>query len=315
MVPNFQGLGDFLNNAYKGYQMASLPEQQKADKQAQDLKNQLVTAQTQSAVLKNKYTPQKMQDEQQLNAARLKNFDAQTNLANAQTSAVGQPTGQMAQLFALQSRYPQGSAQWNQINDVITKLGQGQAPTTISYDENGRPIVSVGGSGGGRRGAGGLGLDANGNVISMPTTATQTNLQGRITGEQIATPFVNDLVKKLPQFQTLTGKAKLGGERFANLLGANFKGPSDAAAGAMDVTNAAEGLIKAAGLYGAHANLDTMMKVLQPVSGESADRYKDRIANYMDIVLGNTGKAQSSLTGFQVSGQSSKQNNDPLGIL
>lgn len=180
-----------------------------------------------------------------------------------------------------------------------TQLTNGSNGIQVSTDEQGRPIVKIGGASSGR-GQGGLGMDADGNLISLPTTATQTNLQQRSIGEQVAQPFLQDITKNLPQFQNIGKQGLTAAEGVLNKFGADFDAPSQKAKGEAAITLASEGLLKSFGLYGAHANIEEIKNTLQPKSGESVAGYKRRIIDYANTTIKNAQGATKNLAGIKV---------------
>lgn len=198
------------------------------------------------------------------------------------------------------TQYPSGK-----VTSSATPLTEGGNGTTVSYDDNGKPIIQIGGKR--RSGSGGLALDGDGNVISMPTNTTQTNLQQRSIGEQVAQPFLKDITSNLPQFQNIGKRGLTNAEGVLNQFGADFDAPSQKAKGEAAITLASEGLLKSFGLFGAHANLEEVKNTLQPKSGESVDGYKRRIVDYADTTISNAQKATKNLAGIKI-GQDGSDN-------
>lgn len=188
------------------------------------------------------------------------------------------------------------------ITTTTTPVTSGSNGIQVSTDDQGRPIVKIGGSASGNRSGGGLARDADGNLISMPTQATQTNLQQRSIGEQVAQPFLKDITDNLPQFQNIGKRGLTAAEGVLNQFGADFDAPSQKAKGEAAITLASEGLLKSFGLYGAHANIEEIKNTLQPKRGESVEGYKRRIIDYADTTIKNAQGATKNLAGIKVGG-------------
>lgn len=186
------------------------------------------------------------------------------------------------------------------ITTTTTPVSNGSNGIITSYDDQGRPVIKIGGSASGSRGQGGLSTDADGNLISNPTTTTQTNLQQRDIGKDVAVPYLNELADNLPQFQNVGKRALTAGEGLLNNLGANFSAPSQKATGEAAITLASEGLLKAFGLYGAHANIEEVKATLRPQWGESKKGYEKRIQNYKADTINNAVAQKEKLAGIKV---------------
>lgn len=181
-----------------------------------------------------------------------------------------------------------------------TPLTDGSNGIQVSTDDQGRPIVKIGGSASGNRSGGGLATDAYGNLISNPTTTTQTNLQQRDIGKDVAVPYLDELANNLPQFQNLGKRGLTAAEGVLNNFGADFKAPSEKATGESAITLASEGLLKAFGLYGAHANIEEVKATLRPQWGESKKGYEKRIQAYKADTINNAIAQKEKLAGIKV---------------
>lgn len=168
-----------------------------------------------------------------------------------------------------------------------------------------------------RSGAGGTYTDpSTGQTISTPTNANTTQNQRSIQALQRVTPLVQDLSKKMSQFQTLPAKGKLTYERLGNLFGGNNELPNQYAQGRQDLELAPESLLKAYGLNVTDKSLETMRKAVEPVVGESQKGYQNRISRTLGLLQENEEQAKSAQSGgYDVTpGQGQPQQQQSQGL-
>lgn len=119
---------------------------------------------------------------------------------------------------------------------------------------------------------------ATGQYVSSPTLATTTTAQSALAGAQRVTPLIDNMIKELPQFQGLKGKAKLGAAKVGNYLGLEDSDlPSQEAKGLADLALSAEGMVKAWGIRPTDKTLETMKQAVIPLEGETGRGYKERL--------------------------------------
>lgn len=165
------------------------------------------------------------------------------------------------------------------------------------YGPNGELLVSQGGPqqavgnffknpmmGSYRTGAGGTYINPqSGEAISTDTTPMATMDQSAISAVQRVMPQINNIIQKLPQFQSgwknlLTNAQGLGNR----WLGGNFKGPSERASGFASLDTAPEALLKAYGLRPSEHALKLMRKTIEPSPGETPQGYRSRIIDTLN---------------------------------
>lgn len=128
-------------------------------------------------------------------------------------------------------------------------------------------------------GAGGTYIDpTTGAITSTDTGAQTTRDQRTVAGLQNAQQYLRNVVQKMPQFVTGWQKVGLEGSGFANnWLGANYKSPSDYAGAEASLKSAAEGILNGFQLNSTGENVQTVIGIMKPVSGESSQYYQQRV--------------------------------------
>lgn len=235
-----------------------------------------------------KYRPQFYKEE-------LEQAPIKRKLMEAQTAAALRPkpiAGKISQLEQLRDRFEPGSKDYIKYDTALSNALAGQNGITV-YDPQGNPMVQIGGGSTGKGGAGGIYQSPTGKQYQTPTKATQTNLQQRIVGQELVEPYVQNMIKNLPQFQSNWTKAKSSLEGFANRnLGTNFDLPSKLQEGMASKGLAAEGMLKEFGLNATGKNLQRMEAILTPGEDESAEGYANRATRQAMNFLQTKLKAQ-----------------------
>lgn len=126
---------------------------------------------------------------------------------------------------------------------------------------------------------------ATGQYTAVPTRANQTKNLNAMAGAQNVSQYLDTVMDKLPQFQTLGSKIKVGAEKAANLLGANFQGPSDLAEGEAAITQSAEGFLNTFGLNSTNENMRKVEKIFTPQLGESGKGFRARAHRQLNDLL------------------------------
>lgn len=208
-------------------------------------------------------------------------------------------SGETGQLIQLLNTLPSDSPYRKQVEQILSNKAAGTSGTTV-FGENGQPLVQIGGTKGGKGSSGG-GVYLNqqtGEVTSLPTGSTATNLQGRIIGAENVEPFINEIVEKLPQFQSLPKRGQTYAQGLSNsLLGTNYIAPSELAGGEAAIKEASEGMIKSFGLNATGANRQAMEDILRPRFGESPSGYKNRVNGQLERFVENKELAKRTLRG------------------
>lgn len=289
-VPNVDPFG----NVMRGYQLSQLPSKLKAERQQ-------AQANLQKTQLENQqYIP--------LTNSEIAQRQAQTGLTNQQSSWYGRLTG---------SEIAKNQAE-------AAKAGQADNGITVGVDANGNPIVQIGGSSkGGARSGGRLGVDEYGNVTSELTPGNKGAVQKRVIGEQVMQPFIEDLVKNMPQFQT--GQRQLqssvsglfnqvgAGEWLdkqgaAKSLGLDSTLPSQKATADASLTTTVDGMLNALNFKATDQQTKSIESIMAPKRGESAKGYRDRITRFSQQLAQNSAEAQKFNatgvpTGININGQ------------
>lgn len=307
---NTYNFGDPLGAFAQGYQAITLPEKLKQQQEAQNMKNALLKQQVQTQPQmddeklkalqqQNQYYPQQQQ-------AKIALLKAQQQAANAPK----EPSGEYYGLIKYYETLPPGPEK-DMVKQRLDKLAALNQGTTV-YGPDGKPIASVGGS----VKPGSIGVDANGNPISKPTTAVDTKLQQSVIGMNNVLPYFDTIVKDLSQFQTGPEKAQLGYEKFANQwLGGNYEGPSIEAEGLASVNSAAEGLMRAFGLNATNESLNKMAEIMSPHKGESPEQYKKRAGKQAVDFLNIQKRAQAAQQGIPLTQNNSQNNSEKTYII
>lgn len=327
-VPNAGGWSNIISNAQKGYMLSQLPAQMKMQKALQQ-------AQLQKSQQEAYYYPQQQESQLRLQGAQTQGAELQNQyypqLTQAQLDQSAAQTGLLGQQSAMYKPLTQSQIALNQAQ--AAKAGQGDNGITIGTDENGKPIIQIGGSGGGAssRNGGRLGTDDKGNITSELTQGNKTAIQNRKIGEDVVEPFINQIVDNLPQFQTETKKAQSAVSGAANRvglagfidknpltqkLGLSSTLPSQKATGEAAVITSTDGLIKALGLRPTDQQTAGIQKIMAPRAGESAEGYKTRVKAFWSTLQNNTSNAQKMLatginTGVNLNGPQAQPQQAP----
>jgi hypothetical protein len=269
------GLGgiDLAGSIRSGLQNAN--SIQEARYKPQNLQQELYAKQLANTIneAKAKYAPQ--QEE-----ANVNNKLASTDYYKALSQQALRPKpigGKISQLEQLRDRFPKGSQQYILYDTALQNALSGQQGITV-YDPQGNPMVQIGGSSGSKGSKGGqLYQNKEGDQYISPTGAVQTNLQQRIIGQKIVEPYIQNMIKTLPQFQSGWTQGLSNAEGIANRwLGTNFDLPSQLQEGKASRGVAAEGMLKEFGLNATGRNLVRMEEILTPGKDESVEGYKER---------------------------------------
>jgi hypothetical protein len=298
------GFGDLGKRISQGFKLAYEPRNLSEDLLSKMLENKINKPRAEHAEeitmadLANKYANTGATNSNTgLDSLRGKLMKAQINKANRPEAL----SGETAQLFALRNQYAPGTKEYDQVNRIIELKGSGTNGTSVSFDENGQPLVQIGGRGG--RGLAGSTIQnpETGDTYSIPTGSTATNLQGRVIGSEQAAPYIERVISELPQFQGGVAQGKLFGESLSNaLLGTHFKGPSKYALGHSAVKEASEGMVKAFGLNATGGNRQAMEDILKPQWGEDSEGYRNRVMQQASAYAENSNKAKGSLRGIKI---------------
>lgn len=232
----------------------------------------------------------------QLLQSELESAPFKQQLLQAQAQAAMRPkpiAGKISQLEQLRDRFAPGSDQYKLYDTAFRNALAGQQGITV-FDPQGNPMVQIGGSSGGKAGAGGIYQSPTGTQYQTPTKAAQTNLQQRIVGQELVEPYIQNMIKTLPQFQSAWTRGQSSTEGFANRwLGTNFKLPSELQEGIASKGLAAEGMLKEFGLNATGKNLQRMESILTPGKDESTEGYKERASRQAMQFLQTKLKAQA----------------------
>lgn len=234
-----------------------------------------------SAVLGNKIKATQEKYAEPMNQMKMKLLQAQTQRAlRPAQPALNNLEKAMAGYERVKQAYGANSPEAEMAKSYVNRIAQGSNGINIMTDpETGQQMISIGGSARGGRG-GGLFQTESGEILSKPSNTTQSNLEQRIVGTETVAPYLQEVMEKLPQFQSLTSKAKNIAEGASNLVfGTNYKGPSEFAAGRAAIKKASEGMLKQFGLNSTGANRQAMEDILTPALGESDKGYKERVRN------------------------------------
>ncbi len=242
--------------------------------------------------LQNKMNAPKAAGAQQMFDTELGYKQALTNQANRPAAT----TGEIPLLFQLRNSLPAG-ADRDRVERIIDQKARGSNGTTVFDPQTGNPLVQIGGMGG-KSGGGTFANPLTGEITSQPTGATASNLQGRIVGTEAVKPYLEEIIKTLPQFQNAGTAATLYGQKLANSLGGqNFSLPSEQASGKAAIKEASEGMIKSFGLNATGANRQAMEDILKPHFGESPQGYAERVQKQASAYANNQELAKQALRG------------------
>jgi hypothetical protein len=198
----------------------------------------------------------------------------------------------------IKQQFGENSPEAKAADAYVQKISQGSGGISVGVDpDTGMPLVQIGG---GARGQGNNGSKLfqteSGEVLSQPTGASATNLQGRVTGAETVKPYIEEIIKTLPQFQELQNLGKTYAKGLSNaVFKTNYKEPSELASGKAALKEASEGLIKTFGLNATGANRVAMEDILAPHFGESAQGYTERVTNQLEAFMKNKKYAEKSL--------------------
>lgn len=249
---------------------------------------------------------------QKLLQAELESIPYKQKLLQAKAQAALRPkpiAGKISQLEQLRDRFAPGSEQYQLYDTALRNALAGQQGITV-FDPQGNPMVQIGGSAGAKgNGAGTIYQSPTGEQYQTPTKAVQTNLQQRIVGQKIVEPYIQNMIKTLPQFQSGWTKGLAGAEGIANRwLRTNFDLPSQLQEGMASKGLAAEGMLREFGLNATGKNLERMEAILTPGKDESDEGYRNRATRQAIQFLQTTKESQElSRSGIPV-----KENNEPM---
>lgn len=172
-----------------------------------------------------------------------------------------------------------------------------------------------------KSGAGGTYTDPTTGQQFTTDTSKNTSLDQQTIGAiQRVQPLLKDLTDNLSPFQTLSGQGKLQSEKLGNyLFGMNNKAPSMYATGQSALQTAPESLLKAWGLNVTNESQEAMRKSVQPIFGESAQGYTQRVLHTLMQLQENQRQAKNRLksgTNLDAAGQQAVpqiQETKPLG--
>lgn len=117
-----------------------------------------------------------------------------------------------------------------------------------------------------------------GEAISYGTTPMVTSDQTAIAAVDRVMPQLNNLIDKLPQFQSGWKNLKTHAEGLSNRwLGTQYPAPSERAEGLAQLASVPESLLKAYGLRPSEYALKVMRETVAPHTGESPEGYRQRI--------------------------------------
>ncbi|OGO93509.1 MAG: hypothetical protein A3F10_05655 [Coxiella sp. RIFCSPHIGHO2_12_FULL_42_15] len=122
-----------------------------------------------------------------------------------------------------------------------------------------------------------------GQAISTDTTPMTTSDQTAVSAVQRVTPQINNIMQKLPQFQSGWKNLSTNLQGVSNRwLGSHFSAPSERASGLASLETAPEALLKAYGLRPSEYALHVMKKTIEPHPGETGDGYRQRILDTLN---------------------------------
>jgi hypothetical protein len=147
-----------------------------------------------------------------------------------------------------------------------------------------------------------------GEIISTNTNKMATTDQTTIAAIDRVNPQINRILKTLPQFQKASRQGQAYAAGLANtFFGADYKLPSELAAGHAALESAPEALLKAFGLNTTDQALTMMRKTVEPAKGESANGYKERVLEQLKEIKMFQDQSKNRLA----NGISLKTSNDP----
>lgn len=173
--------------------------------------------------------------------------------------------------------YGQDSKEAQDAAKNIENVLAGKNGITVIDPVTGNPMVQIGGSSGGRSGGGKTFQTQEGEILQQPTQQILSQLQNRVVGERLVKPYIESIVKTLPQFQSKWTQAEEFGSGIINKwFGGDIDLPSQLAEGKASLGLAAEGMLRQFGLNATGHNLKRMEQILTPGENESKDGYKRR---------------------------------------
>lgn len=281
-------LGNLIPNFATGLQAGAMPQRIRDEAQARALANAInqVRARYAEPMAQGALSLQQAQIQKALRAP------------NPQLSALEKALEGAARI---KERYGADSSEAKLAQAYANRIAQGSNGVSMTIDpQTGQPIVQVGGQSG-RGGSGGLQQIGN-DIFVKPTIAAQTRQFNRIAGSETVEPYIENIIDKLPEFQTAKGRSKLKLAGLSNyLLGTDFDAPSRYASGMASISEAAEGLLNEFGLNATGENVSRMEHILTPQQGESKEGYKRRVKEQAARYLNNKRVAQNALSrGFKI---------------
>lgn len=221
-----------------------------------------------------KYAPQMHSLRNQLLQAQIGSANRANPLgADAPHSAFGKL---QSDYFNIVDKYGADSPQAKQFSAYMSKQLGGAGG--MFYDpQTGQPLQSTGAGGGGSRGGGGVFINPEtGEITGQLTGPAKTRDQRTIAGADNVKDYLQTAQSTLPKFMTLYDMAKVNLQKGANLLGANYEGPSIQAEGEASITTMAEGFINTFGLNATDENVKKAEKIFKPRLGESPQAWLKR---------------------------------------
>lgn len=241
---------------------------------------------------------------------QLANAPLERQLLQAKTIAAQQPkvgTLQQALMDAkqIESVYGKDSQESKIAQDYLNKITQSNAGTSITYDSEGRPRIQIGGAS--TKSGGGTYLDAQGNIVSDLTTPVKTKAQNALLAEKRLEPFIGTIIQTLPQFQNIFKQGLSNALGYTNALGISDSDlPSQQALGENAILKAAEGTLVSFGLNATTKNVEKMIDIYKPRSGESVGGYARRVQKEVVDLVESQKPAKEALSGGLLVGEKNK---------
>lgn len=180
------------------------------------------------------------------------------------------------QIFGEKSPQYQGAV------ENLKRLSSGKNGVTMTIDENGRPMVQIGGSA--RTTAGGTFIDKDGNLVQQPTQNYLGVLQRSIAANENVQEVMKDIIPAITPYLGLTGK--ISGLIDANesyIFGTPNNKYADYQAALDEIEIGSENLLRASGLTVTDQSLANMKKVLMPRHNDNPANYKRRVIHHLEM--------------------------------
>jgi hypothetical protein len=222
-------------------------------------------------------------NEAQLNAQPLVNAIRQMQLNKAQRelaspdyqSTLGKAMGD-AEL--IKQAYGEKSPEYQNALQYIDKVKVGSGGITM-FDENGNPIVQVGGSSSGKGGKGGGTFKnaATGEVTSSLTIANLNRAQKSIISNEQLQKEVKGVIKNITPYLGLWGDIRYGAAKATGYLGLKNKSLSKYNSAISAIKLNADRLLGAVGINGTEKNVAMLMSAFMPSKFEGPKVYEQNI--------------------------------------